>query len=154
VLSVAATQPKVDFELEVGHVPVESHSDFDGNKSVDFGSQPDVGHNPKSTQTMSTTPPNTTLLLPETTPIKVDSKTTLPFTTHDKYRIETCTAMAAEIKKYLVGPMPVQQFLDQFFPIRELPGVDKLPEFEPGIYNSVLKAKLESDAYDPFVSLN
>lgn len=103
---------------------------------------------------MSTTPPNTTLPLPQSTPIKVDNSTVLPFTTHDKYRIETCTAMAAEIKKYLVGPMPIQQFLDSFFPISQLPSLDDLPSFLPGHYDKVLKAKLECDAYDPFVSHN
>ena len=102
----------------------------------------------------ATTPPNTTLPLPQSTPIKVDSSTVLPFTTHDKYRIETCTAMAAEIKKYLVGPMPIQQFLEDFFPISQLPSLDDLPIFKAGHYHDVLKVKLESDAYDPFVSLN
>jgi hypothetical protein len=102
---------------------------------------------------MSITPPNTILLLPQSTPIKVDSSTTLPFTTHDKYRTETCTAMAAEIKKYLVGPMPIQQFLDSFFPISELPSLGVF-DFKPGHYDSVVSAKSEGDAYDPFVSLN
>lgn len=101
----------------------------------------------------STTPPNTTLPLPQTTPIKVNGATTLPFTTHNKYRIDTCTAMAAEIKKYLVGPMPVQQFLDDFFPISELPSLGDLPNFKPDHYHDVIKSKLESEAYDPFVSL-
>lgn len=103
--------------------------------------------------TRVTTPPNTTVPLPKSTPIKFDSSTTLPFTTHDKYRIETCTAMAAEIKKYLVGPMPVQQFLDDFFPISAPLSLDNVPNFTPGYYNDVLKAKLESEAYDPFVSV-
>ena len=111
-----------------------------------------------STQTMSaTTPetqPNATLPLPQSTPIKVDNSTVLPFTTHDKYHIETCTAMAVEMKKYLVGPMPTQQFLDSFFPISQLPSLDNLPRFIPGHYHDVIKAKLECDAYDPFVSLN
>ena len=101
---------------------------------------------------MSTTPPNPTLSLPQTTPIKVDSSTLLPFTTYNKYRIETCTAMAAEIKKYLVGPMPVQMFLDNFFPISQLPSLDKVPNFTPGNYQDVVDAKLENGAYDPFVS--
>ena len=61
----------------------------------------------KSTQAMSTTLPNSTLLHLQMTPIKFDSKSTLPFTTYDKYRIETCTTMAAvwaEIKKFLLAP--------------------------------------------------
>jgi hypothetical protein len=62
--------------------------------------------------------------------------------------------MAAEMKKYLVGPMPIQQFLDSFFPISQLPSLDDLPIFIPGLYHNVIKAKLECNAYDPFVSLS
>jgi hypothetical protein len=60
--------------------------------------------------------------------------------------------MATEIKKYLIGPMPVQLFLDSFFPIGQLPSLDGLPSFKPGHYHDVVEAKSESGAYDPFVS--
>ena len=43
VSSVAATRPKVDLKLEVGHMLVESHSNFLMGQLVDFGSQPDLG---------------------------------------------------------------------------------------------------------------
>jgi hypothetical protein len=98
----------------------------------------------------TTTPPNTTWPLPQSTPIKADSSTVLPFTTHNKYRIETCTAMAAEIKKYLVGPMPVQEFLHSFFPIEDH---NLAQNFERGHYDDVVNVKLENHAYNPFVSL-
>jgi hypothetical protein len=103
---------------------------------------------------MVSTPPNSTSPLPpQSTPIKINASTTLPFTTHNKYRIETCTAMAAEIEKYLVGPMPVQQFLDDFFPVKELPHLPKI-RFKPGTYNTTIIAKSEKNAYDPFVSFS
>jgi hypothetical protein len=99
----------------------------------------------------ATPPPATTLLPPHSTPIKIDSSMTLPFTTNQKYRIESCTAMAEEIRRYLVGPMPAQQFLDDFFPPNDL-RLRKSFRFTPGCYNETLKAAMEIQAYEPFVS--
>jgi hypothetical protein len=102
---------------------------------------------------MVATPPHTTLPLPQSTPIKVNSSTTLSFTTHNKYCIESCTAMAEEMAKYFVGPMPFQQFLDDVFPVKELPSLSNIPRFRAGKYKTTVKAKLEANAYSPFVSL-
>jgi hypothetical protein len=101
-----------------------------------------------------TMPSNTTSPLPESqsTLIKANSATTLPFTTNQKYRIESCTAMEGEMRKYLVGPMPPQQFLDDFFPLNELSNLSELPTFSPGCYDDAIKAKSEKTAYNLFVS--
>lgn len=48
------------------------------------------------------------------TPIKWDSSTILPFTTLARCRIDTLNAMGKEIKENIVGPMPVEIFLDVF----------------------------------------
>ena len=98
------------------------------------------------------TPSRVALLHPQSTPIKIESSTTCPFTTNQKYRIESRNAMGEEIKKYLVGPMPVQQFLDDFFPISELPDLAAIPQFEPKCYGRTIRAKKEKNAYRPFVS--
>jgi hypothetical protein len=102
-----------------------------------------------------TTPPNATVPLPQSTPVKTTTSTTLPFTTNQKYRLESITAMAEEISKYLVGPMPAQQFLDDFFPSSNL-SVDhdpsEVPQFMPGCYNKTVSARAEKQAYNPFVS--
>jgi hypothetical protein len=100
------------------------------------------------------TPPGATFPLPQSTPIKVDSSTTLPFTTTQKYRVESCTAMADEIKKYIVGPMPAIQFLDVFFPTDCIPRYRKRSayKYEAGCYDTTVKAASEREAYDPFVS--
>ena len=62
--------------------------------------------------------------------------------------------MAEEMEKYLIGPMPVQQFLEDFFPANELPRRSRRPQFKRGNYNSTVKAKLEVNAYDHFVSFS
>ncbi|KAH9162842.1 hypothetical protein EDB89DRAFT_1801584, partial [Lactarius sanguifluus] len=77
--------------------------------------------------------------------------TTLPFTTTQKYRVESYTAMAEEMAKYLVGPMPAQQFLDDFFPAGDLPGLESVPSFSSGCYRAAVMAKKEASAYEPFV---
>lgn len=56
--------------------------------------------------------------------------------------------MAHEMKKYIVGPMPAKQFLDDFFPTRLRQRVD----YKSGCYDKTLKAAKEIDAYEPFVS--
>jgi hypothetical protein len=100
----------------------------------------------------STTPPSRpTLLLPQATPIRADTSTTLPFTTNQKYRVESCTAMAEEMKRYLVGPMPVQQFLDDFFPLSKIGRLAR-SRFKPGCYSETVEVATETQAYTPFVS--
>ncbi len=103
----------------------------------------------------STTPPGSTNPLPQSTPIKADSSTTFPFITTRKYRIETCTIMAEEMKEYIVRLMPPQQFLDDFFPMNSINhysyGVTE--EFYPNCYDDIVTARVETQAYKPFVSL-
>jgi hypothetical protein len=89
------------------------------------------------------TPSRMASLHPQSTLIKIESSTTCPFTTNQKYRIESRNAMGEEIKKYLVGLMPVQQFLDDFFPISELPDLAAIPQFEPKCYGRTIRAKKE-----------
>ncbi|KAN0120535.1 hypothetical protein V8E52_004362 [Russula decolorans] len=96
-----------------------------------------------------TTPPNATLQLPQSTPIRINTSTTLPFTTTQKYRIESCSAMADEMKKYIVGPMPAKLFLDDFLPTKDIPGYQRR-EFHPGCYDDAVNAEYEPYAYEPF----
>jgi hypothetical protein len=55
--------------------------------------------------------------------------------------------------KFIVGPMPAQEFLDDFFPTQNLQDLSQVPFFEPGCYDATLSAQYEVDAYKPFVSL-
>ena len=98
------------------------------------------------------TPPSITVPLPQSTLIKIDSGTMLPFTTNQKYCITSCTAMAEEMQKYLVGPMPPQEFLDIFIPLNKLSDLSSLCTFSPGCYNDAITVQSEKLAYDPFVS--
>jgi hypothetical protein len=52
----------------------------------------------------------------------------------------------------LVGPMPTQQFLNEFFPTTDLPGLDSVPFFGCGCYDAAVIVKKEHSAYKPFVS--
>jgi len=62
--------------------------------------------------------------------------------------------MAVEMERYLVGPIPIQQFLDNFLPVTELPHLSDIPQFKHGSYNATVKAKSEVNAYDPFMSFS
>jgi hypothetical protein len=63
--------------------------------------------------------------------------------------------MAKEMKEYIVGPMPPQQFLNDFFPTNSINhyGHGVAGEFHAGCYNGTVTASAETQAYDPFVSL-
>jgi hypothetical protein len=61
--------------------------------------------------------------------------------------------MGEEMVKYLVGPMPIQQFLDEFFPISELPKLDKVPLISSRCYDDTVSAKKGTGSYNNFVSL-
>jgi hypothetical protein len=98
------------------------------------------------------TPPPSCAPLLHLTPVKLEISTTCPFTTNQKFRIESRTAMGKEIKKYLVGPMPAHQFLNEFFPASELSGLDAIPQFAPNCYSRTIKSKKEMKAYQHFVS--
>lgn len=99
-----------------------------------------------------TTPPTITLQVAQSTPIKGGIATIEPFTTTHKFRIESCAALADEMSKYLVGPMPARQFLDDFLPTEEIPDYH-VSMFDPGCYDSTVNAENERLAYDPFVSV-
>jgi hypothetical protein len=98
------------------------------------------------------TPPNAPLQLSESTPIKVNCSTMLPFTTTAKYCYESYTMMADEIKKYIVGPMPMDQFLKEFLPKEDISDYSTRREFHAGCYDDTMQASTELQAYDPFVS--
>jgi hypothetical protein len=59
--------------------------------------------------------------------------------------------MAHEMKKYIVGPMPAEQFLDDFLPTKHIPDYQRR-EFHAGCYDDTVNARKELNAYEPFVS--
>ena len=87
-----------------------------------------VQHSPSDHNEPFSTPPHTTQDLPvQSTPIKINSATTEPYTTHHKFRIESCSTMVEEMKQYILGPMPTQAFLDEFFPLNCLHNLKNPP---------------------------
>ena len=154
--SVAVTQLKVDLKAKVGHMLVQVTHHFLMKTAGWFGHNFNLSQDLKLTHTMLATPLNMTLPLPQSTLIKIDTSMTLPFTTHNKYHIESCTAIAVEMEKYLVGPMPIQQFLDDFFPVKKLPHLSSsnIPWFKHGNYNTTIQDKTEINMYNHFVSFS
>lgn len=101
---------------------------------------------------LPSTPPHTAHDLPlQLTPIKTNLATTQPFTTHHKFRIDSCSAMGEEMVKYISGLMPAQVFLDEFLPLNGLKAL-KGTTHKLNCYLGVVKVKKEKSAYDPFVS--
>lgn len=90
------------------------------------------------------------------TPIKRDSSTMMPWTTLTRYRVDTLNMMGKEMKGYFVGPMPVGEFLQEFFPTSQLPDYDPLSftsAFTADAFSDVISAGNEQSAYIPFVSI-
>jgi hypothetical protein len=86
------------------------------------------------------------------TPFKQGSSTKLPWTTNARCRNLTINAMGAEMKGHCIGPMPIEEFLDNFLPTSEIPNLPTLT-FRRGIFDEVIHAERELKAYEPFVSL-
>jgi hypothetical protein len=84
--------------------------------------------------------------LPQSTPTKIAVSNL--YTTNKKYRVESQFAMGQEMKKYFVGPMPPEQFLNVFFPIDDPQGV---PSFTAGCYQETVRCTGEKPAYCSFV---
>lgn len=113
---------------------------------------------PVDNDILPTTPPkapqlsrDTSTLRNSDTLIKRGSATTLPFTTHSKFCIDSYHVLGKEIKDYLVGPMPVNEFLDTFFPLAK---IDKLPcsqAKDRKLYQKTAASQNELLAYIPFV---
>jgi hypothetical protein len=90
------------------------------------------------------------------TPIKRDSSTMVPFTTLTRCRLDTLNMMGKEMKGYFVGPMPVEEFLQEFFPTSQIPYYDPssfTSAFAPDKFSNVISAANEVAAYKPFVSI-
>jgi hypothetical protein len=88
----------------------------------------------------------------QTTPIKLGTSTLWKFTTNHKYREKEMADMGKEMKGYIVGPMPVTEFLDEFFPGIPLKN-DAAQQYEKGCFDTVVCCTGETQAYDPFVGL-
>jgi hypothetical protein len=90
------------------------------------------------------------------TPIKRESSTLLPFTTLSRCRVDTLNSMGKEMQDYIVGPMPVKDFIDKFLPN---PGDYDISDFtsrfasasESNVFN-LRSIQREQDVYQPFVS--
>lgn len=89
---------------------------------------------------------------PNDTPIKRTCATMQPFTTNTRCRDTTLNAMGNEIRGYLVGPMPAEEFLEEFLSPTTIPDYQPLTSFSEGAFTSTVSAALETEAYNPFVS--
>lgn len=90
------------------------------------------------------------------TPIKRESSTLLPFTTLSRCRVDTLNSMGKEMQDYIVGPMPVKDFIDKFLPNPEDNDIlDFTSRFasasESDVFN-LRSIQREQDVYQPFVS--
>ena len=96
----------------------------------------------------------TSMLVPnQMMPIKHGTSTISKFTTNHKYRQKEVTDMGNEMRDYIVGPMPVTKFLDEFFPKKPIDTASKDPPFKKGCFKKVISCSCETQAYKPFVGL-
>lgn len=105
------------------------------------------------------TPPSTPPMVPKLTvndtPIKLASASTLPFTTHHQFRMETYHTLGREIEGHLLGPMPIEQFLSAFFPATRPRNTRPRASPNPSNpYKDTVSCQNETAAYEPFVSSN
>ena len=109
-------------------------------------------HNSDFPVSPSTPPLGPRVPPPQSTPVKFDSSTTLPFTTNAKYGTTGGNVRGREMSKYIIKPIPTKIFLDTFFPVNELSNLDAVPKFEPNCYHNIVNLPNEQNMYIPFVS--
>ncbi|RDB15192.1 hypothetical protein Hypma_004781 [Hypsizygus marmoreus] len=66
--------------------------------------------------------------------------------------LENRNKMADEMRGHWVGPMPVQEFLDDFLPPDKVQGVKAAPQL-PNYFNGIKKTKVEREMYGEFIKL-
>jgi hypothetical protein len=71
---------------------------------------------------------SSTLVPPQSTPIKHGTTTMSRFTTNHKYLQKEMSDMGDEMRDYIVGPMPTSHFLKEIFP-RSLSRASIRPKF-------------------------
>ena len=63
------------------------------------------------------------------------------------------TDMDNKMRDYIIGPMPVTKFLDEFFPKKPIDTASNDPPFKKGYLKKVISCSSETQAYKPFVGL-
>jgi hypothetical protein len=63
------------------------------------------------------------------------------------------TDMGNNMRDYIVGPMPVTEFLNEFFPKKPIDTASKDPPFKKGCFKKVISCSCETQAYKPFMGL-
>lgn len=92
-----------------------------------------------------------TLVPSQSTPIKHGTSTLLKFTTNHRYRVKEMTDMGNEMKDYVVGPMPADEFLDEFLPLNAINTSRRAQVYQQGCFKPVVSCEIETAAYEPFV---
>ncbi|KAG2738942.1 hypothetical protein P692DRAFT_20882176, partial [Suillus brevipes Sb2] len=111
----------------------------------------EAGGAPPAEQKTPELPPQI-LAPPNDTPIKRTCATMQPFTTNTRCRDTTINAMGNEIRGYLVGPMPAEEFLEEFLSPTTIPDYQPLTSFSEGAFDSTVSAAQETSAYNPFIN--
>jgi len=110
-------------------------------------------------RTMSTTPPQQAPRLPSSTPVHTRSRTTDVYALKHHDRGSTIKRLSKEMSPFFIGPMPLQQFLDQFLPPSKPScgtprsrSPDSPPcAFETGMFSALVTASSESNLCNSFV---
>ncbi len=99
---------------------------------------------------MSRTPPQSTAILPAGTPVHTHSSTTDRFSPKYEDRDIIFGRLSDEMASFFVGPMPPQEFLDNFLPSTSLDHSNLV--FEWGIFSGIKEMALEANMHNKFVS--
>ena len=93
------------------------------------------------------------LVLNQTMLIKHGTLTIFKFTTNHKYWQKEMTDMGNKMRDDIIEPMPITEFLDEFFPKQPIDTTFKDPPFKKGCFEKVISGSSEPQAYKPFVGL-
>ncbi|KAG2086971.1 uncharacterized protein F5147DRAFT_781478 [Suillus discolor] len=149
-MASAAPQDAVDVITHITDEPVQSYGPSAPPESGSGACLPSVTPAPGDPQLITDTDIEDSGY---DTPIKHGSSTMVPFSTNARYRINTINGLGKEVLPFAVGPMPVQQFLDEFFPSSQLldHGYTPLTNQPLECFEQTIQCTSEVPAYCKFV---
>ena len=114
-------------------------------------------HDGASTEERPTTPPNTSTVPPEGTPLTGKLASSLAFTSTHLDPDKRVTAMQFEIARRIVGPISAQEFLDRYLPQANPPSAPKRPDHKgpmTALAQEMSRIRGETQMYDKWVIMN
>jgi hypothetical protein len=106
---------------------------------------------PSSSLPVLGTPPSSSLPVPGT-PLKTDGRTMDQYESQYQHRSSTLQRLSYDMSRYFVGPVPPEEFLDEFLPLTSHPPAPEDHIFTKNMFSALKKVGTEAVMYHGLVT--